>query len=71
MIAAGQTIFILDQYVLKADPWLLYHPGGDKAIKHMVGRDATDEVTVLVPLFFFFIDIVSDELLTALLVFIP
>jgi delta8-fatty-acid desaturase len=22
-----------------------YHPGGDKAIRHMVGRDATDEVT--------------------------
>ncbi|ORY67065.1 fatty acid desaturase [Pseudomassariella vexata] len=47
MIARGRHIFIVDQYVLKADPWLPYHPGGDKAIKHMVGRDATDEVTVL------------------------
>lgn len=47
MIADGRKIFILDQHVIKADPWLNYHPGGDKAILHMVGRDATDEVTVL------------------------
>lgn len=44
LIAEGQTIIIVDQEVLKVDPWLQYHPGGDKAIKHMVGRDATDEV---------------------------
>lgn len=47
LIAEGKSIFILDQYVLRADPWLPYHPGGDKAIRHMVGRDATDEVTIL------------------------
>ncbi|EAQ92191.1 hypothetical protein CHGG_00426 [Chaetomium globosum CBS 148.51] len=46
-IAEGRTIFILEQYVIKADAWLKYHPGGDKAIMHMVGRDATDEVTIL------------------------
>lgn len=46
LIAEGKSIFILDQYVLRADPWLPYHPGGDKAIRHMVGRDATDEVTM-------------------------
>jgi sphingolipid 8-(E)-desaturase len=28
------------------DAWLKYHPGGPKAIFHMLGRDATDEVTV-------------------------
>jgi len=44
MIADGRHIIIVDQYVLKVDAWLPYHPGGDKAIKHMVGRDATDEV---------------------------
>jgi delta8-fatty-acid desaturase len=43
-IAAGKSIIIVDQKVLKVDPWLKYHPGGDKAILHMVGRDATDEV---------------------------
>lgn len=44
LIADGRSIIILDQRVLKVDSWLKYHPGGDKAIMHMVGRDATDEV---------------------------
>lgn len=44
LIADGRSILIVDQKVLKVDPWLKYHPGGDKAIMHMVGRDATDEV---------------------------
>lgn len=48
MIADGHSLIILDQFVLKVDAWRKYHPGGDKAILHMVGRDATDEVTVLV-----------------------
>jgi len=44
MIADGRTIIIVDGKVLKLDASLKYHPGGDKAIMHMVGRDATDEV---------------------------
>lgn len=44
MIADGNIIFIVDQKILKANSFLKYHPGGDKAIMHMVGRDATDEV---------------------------
>lgn len=47
MIADGHSLIVLDQFVLKVDAWRRYHPGGDKAILHMVGRDATDEVTVL------------------------
>ncbi|KAF2457495.1 fatty acid desaturase-domain-containing protein [Lineolata rhizophorae] len=47
LIADGRTIFVLDGYLIKADAWLPYHPGGDKSIKHMVGRDATDEVNAL------------------------
>jgi delta8-fatty-acid desaturase len=50
LIADGLAIIIVNQHVLKADPFLKYHPGGEKAIKHMVGRDATDEVTVFVTL---------------------
>lgn len=46
LIADGRHIIILDSKVLKCDAWMKYHPGGDKSIKHMVGRDATDEVTV-------------------------
>jgi delta8-fatty-acid desaturase len=44
MIADGKTVIILDNKVLMVDAWLKYHPGGDKVIMHMVGRDATDEV---------------------------
>ncbi|KXJ90685.1 fatty acid desaturase-domain-containing protein [Microdochium bolleyi] len=47
LIAQGRAVFILDQQVIKADAWMPYHPGGDTAIRHMIGRDATDEVTVL------------------------
>ncbi|KAF2402587.1 fatty acid/sphingolipid desaturase [Trichodelitschia bisporula] len=47
LIADGHAIIILDSYVLKADAWRPFHPGGDKAILHMVGRDATDEVNAL------------------------
>jgi delta8-fatty-acid desaturase len=44
LIADGRSIVIVDNKVLKVDAWLPYHPGGNKAIEHMVGRDATDEV---------------------------
>ena len=44
LIADGRSVFIYNGKVVKADAWLKYHPGGDKAILHMVGRDATDEV---------------------------
>jgi delta8-fatty-acid desaturase len=44
LIADGRKIIILDQRVIKVDAWIDYHPGGDKAILHMVGRDATNEV---------------------------
>ena len=49
LIVSGRSIIIVDQKVLKVDVWLPYHPGGDKAIKHMIGRDATDEVQRFVP----------------------
>ena len=45
LIADGYAIIIVDGYALKVDAWLKYHPGGDTAIRHMVGRDATDEIT--------------------------
>lgn len=44
LIAQGRSIVILEGKVLKVDSWLRFHPGGDKAIMHMVGRDATDEI---------------------------
>ncbi|KAF5134552.1 Delta 8-(E)-sphingolipid desaturase [Metarhizium anisopliae] len=45
MIADGDTIVIFEEYVLRLNSWLDRHPGGRLAILHMVGRDATDEIT--------------------------
>lgn len=44
LIADGRKIVIFNHHVLKVDPWIPYHPGGDKAVLHMVGRDATAEI---------------------------
>ena len=48
MIADGQFIIILDSKMLRLDAWIKFHPGGELAIKHMVGRDATDEINACV-----------------------
>lgn len=47
MIADGRKIILVDDFVLRVDAWLKYHPGGEISIMHMVGRDATDEVKAL------------------------
>ncbi|SGZ57575.1 CIC11C00000002065 [Sungouiella intermedia] len=44
LIAQGKVIVIFKNNVLNLTGWLKYHPGGDKAVYHMVGRDATDEM---------------------------
>ncbi|RKP31791.1 fatty acid/sphingolipid desaturase [Metschnikowia bicuspidata] len=44
LIAQGKAIVVYKDNVLNLTPWLKYHPGGDKAVFHMVGRDATDEM---------------------------
>lgn len=46
MIAQGGIIVIFEDYVLRLDSWLEKHPGGRLAILHMVGKDATDEISV-------------------------
>lgn len=44
-ILAGDTVFILNGNLVRVPPsWLTAHPGGNLAILHYVGRDATDEV---------------------------
>ncbi|KAG7898319.1 hypothetical protein KL935_004469 [Ogataea polymorpha] len=43
-IGAGDIIVIYDKCVLRLNNWIKIHPGGDKAVHHMVGRDATDEM---------------------------
>jgi delta8-fatty-acid desaturase len=44
LIDDGDAIVILDRRVLKLNSWLQYHPGGDKCILQMVGRDASDQI---------------------------
>ena len=44
LIAQGHLIVIANGRVLQLDKWVSRHPGGEKTILHMVGRDATDEV---------------------------
>lgn len=46
LIAKGHFIVIANSRVLQLDKWLTRHPGGEKTILHMVGRDATDEINV-------------------------
>lgn len=43
-ISQGDAIVIFENSVLRLNKWLKYHPGGDKAVFHMIGRDATDEM---------------------------
>ncbi|CEP62440.1 fatty acid desaturase LALA0_S05e05710g [Lachancea lanzarotensis] len=43
-ISNGQAIVIYSGNVLRLDKWIKFHPGGDKVIHHMIGRDATDEM---------------------------
>lgn len=45
-IAAGDTILILDRQVLRLNAWKEKHPGGRLVIEHMVGRDATTEISM-------------------------
>lgn len=43
-IAIGETLVLHNRRVYKLDAWLARHPGGELAILHFVGRDATDEI---------------------------
>jgi hypothetical protein len=47
-VADGEPVVIYDGYVLDLGEWINMHPGGRIAILHMVGRDATDEINMLV-----------------------
>lgn len=43
-IANGDALVIYGKSVLKLNGWIKYHPGGDKAVHHLIGKDATDEM---------------------------
>ena len=43
-IALGDAIVIYNSHVLRLNNWIKFHPGGDKAVYHLIGRDATDKM---------------------------
>jgi len=45
-IAAGDTLVIFRGHVLRLNNWQDVHPGGRLVIQHMVGRDASDELSM-------------------------
>lgn len=44
LISRGRVVVIFENSVLDLTSWLKFHPGGDKAVYHMIGKDATDEM---------------------------
>jgi len=44
LIANGDIIVIADNNVLRLNGWRDKHPGGELVLRHMIGRDATDEM---------------------------
>ncbi|KAF4995652.1 hypothetical protein FGRMN_4962 [Fusarium graminum] len=44
LIAEDKHITIYHNQVIRMDAWMPYHPGGDKAMLHLVGKDASDEI---------------------------
>ncbi|KAJ1667912.1 hypothetical protein IW140_003446 [Coemansia sp. RSA 1813] len=48
-IGEGEYLVIINGLVCKLNGFVNKHPGGPLAIQHMIGRDATDEVTSMHP----------------------
>ncbi|KAH9822329.1 fatty acid desaturase-domain-containing protein [Melampsora americana] len=48
-IANGDVLVLHKAYVYKLNSWLKKHPGGELAILHFVGRDATNEIEAYHP----------------------
>ncbi|CAG8487555.1 7689_t:CDS:1 [Paraglomus brasilianum] len=45
----NQALVIYANKVYRLDKWLKFHPGGELAIKHMIGKDATDAINAFHP----------------------
>ncbi|KAJ3030446.1 UNVERIFIED_CONTAM: hypothetical protein HDU68_009002 [Siphonaria sp. JEL0065] len=48
-VAAGEVIIVFHEKVYNLTKWVKYHPGGDLAVMHMNGRDATDAIIAYHP----------------------
>eukprot|EP00842_Homolaphlyctis_polyrhiza_P004968 jgi/Hompol1/5472/HPOL_001962-RA len=47
--AAGEVLIIVHHKVYNLTKWVAYHPGGDLAVRHMAGKDATDAMIAFHP----------------------
>ncbi|KAJ3079115.1 hypothetical protein HK102_004020 [Quaeritorhiza haematococci] len=47
--ATKEVIFIFNNKVYNVTKWLKYHPGGPLTLKHMAGKDATDQILAFHP----------------------
>lgn len=45
-IAQGEVLVLANRYIYKLDSWVKKHPGGELAVLHFVGRDASAEMSV-------------------------
>lgn len=48
-IASGDSLVIFEGHVLRLNGWKEKHPGGRLVIEHMIGRDATLEISMYLP----------------------
>jgi delta8-fatty-acid desaturase len=48
-VKQGEVLIIYNDKVYKVDRWIKSHPGGELAIKHVIGKDATDEINSMHP----------------------
>lgn len=48
-VKQGEALFIFENKVYKVDRFLNRHPGGEMAIRHVLGKDVTDEIRSMHP----------------------
>ncbi|KAJ3038094.1 hypothetical protein HDV00_000977 [Rhizophlyctis rosea] len=56
-VEKGETIVIIHNKVYNLTKWIKFHPGGDMAIRHLSGKDATDAFLAFHPLW-----VIDDKL---------
>ncbi|KAI9318752.1 fatty acid desaturase-domain-containing protein [Dichotomocladium elegans] len=48
-VKQGEAVFIFENKVYRVDRFLSKHPGGELAIRHVLGKDVTDEIRSMHP----------------------
>ncbi|KAI7875600.1 delta-6-fatty acid desaturase [Lichtheimia hyalospora FSU 10163] len=48
-VKQGEALFIFEHQVYKVDRFIHKHPGGELAIRHVLGKDVTDEIRSMHP----------------------